>query len=46
MPRFDPGQILTLIQQHRVTVLVVAPPIMAALARHPRVDGYDLTRSS
>jgi acyl-CoA synthetase (AMP-forming)/AMP-acid ligase II len=43
MPRFDLERFLALIQEYRVTVLVVAPPIMAALARHPIVDAYDLT---
>ena len=43
MPRFDLERFLALIQEYRVTVLVVAPPIMAALSRHPMVDAYDLT---
>jgi acyl-CoA synthetase (AMP-forming)/AMP-acid ligase II len=42
-PRFDLEGFLTLIERHRVTVLVVPPPIMAALARHPLVDRYDLS---
>jgi acyl-CoA synthetase (AMP-forming)/AMP-acid ligase II len=43
MPRFDLEGFLALVQRHRVTVLVVPPPVMAALARHPMVDGYDLS---
>jgi acyl-CoA synthetase (AMP-forming)/AMP-acid ligase II len=43
MPRFDLEGFLTLVQRHRVTVLVVPPPVMAALAGHPLVDGYDLS---
>jgi acyl-CoA synthetase (AMP-forming)/AMP-acid ligase II len=43
MPRFDLEGFLALVQRHRVTVLVVPPPIMAALARHPLVDRYDLS---
>jgi acyl-CoA synthetase (AMP-forming)/AMP-acid ligase II len=43
MGRFDLERFLALIQRHRVTVLVVPPPIMAALARHPMVDAYDLS---
>jgi acyl-CoA synthetase (AMP-forming)/AMP-acid ligase II len=43
MPRFDLEGFLALVQGHRVTVLVVPPPIMAALARHPLVDRYDLS---
>jgi acyl-CoA synthetase (AMP-forming)/AMP-acid ligase II len=43
MPRFDLGQLLANVQRHRVTVLVVPPPVMAALAGHPLVDRYDLS---
>jgi acyl-CoA synthetase (AMP-forming)/AMP-acid ligase II len=43
VPRFDLEQFLTLIQRHRATFLAVPPPIMAALARHPMVDAYDLS---
>jgi acyl-CoA synthetase (AMP-forming)/AMP-acid ligase II len=43
MPRFDLGRFLDLVQRHRVTVLVVPPPVMAALARHPLVDAHDLS---
>jgi acyl-CoA synthetase (AMP-forming)/AMP-acid ligase II len=43
MPRFDLEGFLTLVQRHRVTVLVVPPPVMAALAGNPLVDGYDLS---
>jgi len=43
MPRFDLEDFLGLIERHRVTRVVVAPPIVLALARHPRVDGYDLS---
>jgi acyl-CoA synthetase (AMP-forming)/AMP-acid ligase II len=43
MPRFDLERFLALIQEYHVTVLVGAPPIMAALARHPKVDAYDLS---
>jgi acyl-CoA synthetase (AMP-forming)/AMP-acid ligase II len=43
MPRFDLEGFLALVQRHRVTVLVVPPPVMAALAGHPLVDAYDLS---
>ena len=42
MPRFDPGQFLELLQRHRVTVLVGAPPMFRVLARHPLAAGADL----
>jgi len=43
MARFDLERMLALIARHRVSVLVVPPPVMAALARHPLVDRFDLT---
>jgi acyl-CoA synthetase (AMP-forming)/AMP-acid ligase II len=43
MPRFELGGALSLVERHRVTVLVVPPPVMGALARHPDVDRHDLT---
>jgi acyl-CoA synthetase (AMP-forming)/AMP-acid ligase II len=43
MPRFDLERFFAAIQYHRVTILVVPPPIMAALARHPMADDYDLS---
>ena len=43
MPRFDLGAALSLVARHRVSILVVAPPVMAALARHPEVDRHDLS---
>jgi acyl-CoA synthetase (AMP-forming)/AMP-acid ligase II len=43
MPRFDLEGLLAHVQRHRVTVLVVPPPVVAALARHSLVDAYDLS---
>src|SRR4029077_3940152 len=43
MPRFDLGQFLTAIEEHRITALYVAPPIVLALAKHPLVEGRDLS---
>jgi acyl-CoA synthetase (AMP-forming)/AMP-acid ligase II len=43
MPRFDLEAFLGLIQEHRVTFTLVAPPIVLALAGHPLVDRYDLS---
>jgi 4-coumarate--CoA ligase len=43
MPRFDLEQFLALHQEHRLTRAFVAPPIVVALAKHPAVDGYDLS---
>ena len=43
MPRFDLEQFLGLIAEHHVTLGWVVPPIALALAKHPAVDGADLS---
>ena len=43
MPRFDLDQFLGLIETHGVTRAYVVPPIALALAKHPAVDGRDLS---
>ena len=43
MPRFDLEQFLGLIGEHRVTLGWVVPPIALALAKHPAIDGADLS---
>ena len=43
MPRFDLDQFLGLIEEHRVTIANVVPPIALALAKHPAVEGADLS---
>jgi len=43
LPRFDLEGFLDTIQRYRVTTMIVAPPIMLALANHPLVDRYDLS---
>ncbi|MFJ9022295.1 4-coumarate--CoA ligase family protein [Streptomyces sp. NPDC102259] len=43
LPRFDLESFLAAIQNHRITGLYVAPPIVLALAKHPAVAQYDLS---
>ncbi|MEV0638772.1 4-coumarate--CoA ligase family protein [Streptomyces sp. NPDC050619] len=43
LPRFDLETFLAAIQNHRITRLYVAPPIVLALAKHPAVAQYDLS---
>ncbi|MFJ2966401.1 4-coumarate--CoA ligase family protein [Streptomyces collinus] len=43
LPRFDLEQFLAAVQNHRITALYVAPPIVLALAKHPAVAQYDLS---
>jgi 4-coumarate--CoA ligase len=44
MPRFDLEQFLSIHQQYGVTRSFVAPPIVVALAKHPLVDSFDLSK--
>jgi acyl-CoA synthetase (AMP-forming)/AMP-acid ligase II len=43
LPRFDLETFLRAIQDHRATWAFVVPPIALALAKHPAVDGFDLS---
>ncbi|MET9731282.1 4-coumarate--CoA ligase family protein [Streptomyces sp. NPDC006458] len=43
LPRFELETFLAAIQNHRITGLYVAPPIVLALAKHPAVAQYDLS---
>ena len=43
MPRFELEQFLDLLERHRVTHAYVVPPIALALAKHPAVEGRDLS---
>ncbi|WP_420448453.1 AMP-binding protein [Candidatus Palauibacter sp.] len=43
MPRFDLVEFLETIQRYRATCLYLVPPIVLGLAKHPVVDGYDLS---
>jgi acyl-CoA synthetase (AMP-forming)/AMP-acid ligase II len=42
LPRFDLEQFLGVMQNWRIELTHVVPPIALALARHPCVDNYDL----
>lgn len=44
MPRFDLEEFLALHEKYGVTRSFVAPPIVVALAKHPLVDKYDLSK--
>ena len=44
MPRFDLEQFLELMQTYGVTMAYLVPPIVLALAKHPMVDDYDLSK--
>ena len=44
MPRFDLEQFLSVHQEYGVTRSFVAPPIVVAMAKHPLVDKYDMSK--
>jgi acyl-CoA synthetase (AMP-forming)/AMP-acid ligase II len=44
MPRFDLEEFLRILQDEQVTRAYVVPPIVLALAKHPMVDKYDLSK--
>ena len=44
LPRFDLETFLETLQRYGVTFAHVVPPIALALAKHPSVDKYDLSR--
>ena len=43
MPRFDFEAFLDMIERYRVTRAYVVPPIIVGLAKHPAVEGRDLS---
>lgn len=43
LPRFDPEQALSLIEQHKVTDLFVVPPALLVLVNHPATEKADLS---
>ncbi len=44
MPRFELEPFLETMQKYGVTICFVVPPIALALAKHPAVDKYDLSK--
>jgi 4-coumarate--CoA ligase len=44
LPRFDLATFLDTLARYQVTFAFIAPPIAVALAKHPMVDEYDLSR--
>ncbi|HEX5707959.1 MAG TPA: 4-coumarate--CoA ligase family protein [Pyrinomonadaceae bacterium] len=43
LPRFDLEQVLGVIQNYKVTIAHLVPPVVLALAKHPVVERYDLS---
>jgi acyl-CoA synthetase (AMP-forming)/AMP-acid ligase II len=45
-PRFDLEQFLEMVQRYGVTYLHLVPPVVIAMAKHPLVDKYDLSKAT
>lgn len=43
LPKFEEGLFLSCIENYRCNVLFLVPPLMVFLAKHPMVDGFDLS---
>ena len=43
VPKFDPQQFLTVMQDQKITWAPIVPPIILFLAKHPIVDQFDLS---
>ena len=43
LPRFGIDDFLGAIEQHKVSIAYVVPPIVLALTKHPAVDNYDIS---
>jgi acyl-CoA synthetase (AMP-forming)/AMP-acid ligase II len=43
MPRFEMEAFLRILQDYKVTIAPLVPPIVLGLAKHPAVDGFDLS---
>lgn len=43
LPRFEPAAFLSAIQTHRVSHVMIVPPVMLFLAKHPLVASHDLS---
>jgi acyl-CoA synthetase (AMP-forming)/AMP-acid ligase II len=43
MPKFELEPFLGALERYRITRAFVVPPLVLALAKHPAVDGYDLS---
>lgn len=44
LPRFDLEQVLKVLQEHKIRMANVVPPIILAMAKHPLVANFDLSQ--
>lgn len=43
LPKFEEGLFLSCIENYQCNVLFLVPPLMVFLAKHPMIDGYDIS---
>ncbi len=43
LPRFEPGALVRLIAEHRITLVLIVPTMINMMVHHPDVEQYDLT---
>ncbi|CRL04138.1 CLUMA_CG017249, isoform A [Clunio marinus] len=43
LPKFEEGLFLSCLETYQCNVVFMVPPLMVFLAKHPMVDGYDLS---
>lgn len=43
LPKFEEGLFLSCIENYKCNLLILVPPLMMFLAKHPMVDDYDLS---
>ncbi|GFO49197.1 4-coumarate--coa ligase 1-like [Plakobranchus ocellatus] len=43
LPRFDPKLLLRCLQESKISIAFLVPPLFLFLAKHPRVSNFDLT---
>lgn len=43
LPRFDAGEVLRAIEEHRISATMLVPSMLYALLDHPDIDTYDLS---
>lgn len=43
VPKYDPSEVLSIIQQHRITLFPGAPTMYVAINNHPRVREFDIS---
>ncbi|GGN51040.1 acyl-CoA synthetase [Novosphingobium indicum] len=43
LPRFDPVQVMEMIEAHRINCMMLVPTMIYALLDHPRFDQFDLS---